>query len=450
MTGKAKGYVPPPKTDLTDQEILVRCQDAMMRIGLNLPQFLIVYSRVKGMMTIVRDSKKCPTMAIAATGRIYINADFAASLQTDEIGGILCHEMMHLVLMHHERTGLRDKVLFNVAQDMVINHALNASGKITLPNWALYPPKEYDGDMYAEALYDWLLNNQPNANNSSKQKRVKAGANRGKGQGGTGQGGDSSDDEDDYGDQNLPGAGCGVNEDDSDDQNSAGQGKSTVDWRIVAAEMAAMSDQLATCNGAGAGSEAIARLLSPREPKVNWASILRRGIGIASHRKFGRDAQTLAKRNRRSPSVGPQMPGWIGVAPVVCVIADISGSMGEEFVSRLFAECKSLLSKSDELKMFFITHTSQVEWSGWIDRSNSQKMIEAVNFTGGTDPEPAYELARQKFRKFDAIIHFTDAEFSIDSWPEYNASQLIVGMYGNGGTCQPPPGAIVIKCFIDT
>lgn len=428
MSQNGSKYVKPPKTDLTDEQIIRRCHDAMLALGISAPHFLIVHSRVRHLYKVIRDDDKFPTMGITAAGRIVLNADFTASLPSDQLGGILCHELLHLVLLHHRRAGIRDPKLFNVANDMVINKALRADDRIRLPEWVLMPPDEYTGDLASEPLYDWLM-----ANPQKKGKGKGKGDGSGEGDGPT-----------------LPGAGCGV----MDDQPGDGSGAKDVngrpiDWRVVAAEMAAVAQQVSMGTSAGNGSAAIWRLLDPREPKVKWTSVLRRGATIAAGR-IGRDYQSMSKRNRRSPTVGCQMPGWRGFSPTICVIADVSGSMGEDFVNRLLAECKGMLKGFENMSMFFITHTSQVEWSGWITRETTNRLTQAVQFTGGTDPEPAYELARNTRRRFDSIIHFTDAEFFQSNWPEHNARQLVVGIYGPGGSCKPPDGSLVIPCFIDT
>jgi predicted metal-dependent peptidase len=424
MSQNGTKFVKPPKTDLTDEVIIRKACDAMLAIGVAAPHFLIVHSRVRHLYRVVRDDPKMQTMGITANGRIYLDADFVASLPSDQLGGVLCHELLHLVLMHHQRQGIRDAKLFNVANDMVINKALRADDRIKLPEWALMPPEEYQGDLASEALYDWLM--------AHPDKNGKKGKNP------------------DPEGPMMPGAGCGVMDDDGSDKDGAKDANGRpIDWRVVAAEMAAVAQQVSMGNSAGNGSTAIWRLLDPREPRVKWTSVLRRAGTIAAGR-IGRDYQSMSKRNRRSPLVGAQLPGWRGFSPTICVIADVSGSMGEDFVNRLVSECKGMLKQFDNMSMFFITHTSQVEWSGWITRETNNKLAQAIQFTGGTDPEPAYQLAKQTRPRFDSIVHFTDAEFFQPNWPEHNGRQLIVGIYGSGGSTKPPDGSVVIPCFIDT
>lgn len=414
-----------PKTTLTDEEIIERCHNSVFRMGHKHPHFLIVHARVRNLYRVHRGSSDVKTMGITSRGHIHVDADLVAGLDIDQLGGCICHELLHLVLMHHTRNIHRHPKLFNIANDMVINEALKESG-ISLPEWVVFKDPEYDGEMLSEAVYDWLLNNQ-------KYEDKKSG---------------SSTDS-----QAAVGNGCGV--DDSLDEGGDDQGPGAVDaagnpidWRVVAAEMAAIAEQVVSAN-AGSGSMAIHRLLDPKPAKVHWRSVLRRGMSGAASR-YGRDFQTMAHRNRRSPPTGPQLPGWTGRSSTVCVIADVSGSMGEEFVNRLLAEARGMLKQFENLRMFFITHTSQVEWAGWISSNTVHKLAEAVQYTGGTDPEPAYQLAKDTVKRFDSIVHFTDAEFVQSTWPSHNGAQLIVGIYGSGGSCPPPPGAVVVECFIDT
>lgn len=53
--------------------------------------------------------------------RVYWNSRFFASLDDEEIAGVLAHEMLHAVLGHCERRGAREAERWNAA----IDHATN-------------------------------------------------------------------------------------------------------------------------------------------------------------------------------------------------------------------------------------------------------------------------------------------------------------------------------------
>ena len=79
----------------------------------------------------IRESQAYPTAA--TDGRdIFLNVDFVASLDFEEFLGLLLHELLHAALLHQQRRGARDPVLFNVAADMVVNEMISEQG-FTLP-----------------------------------------------------------------------------------------------------------------------------------------------------------------------------------------------------------------------------------------------------------------------------------------------------------------------------
>ncbi len=78
-----------------------------------------------------------PTLALhVADHRVSLlyNADFFKTIQTEEVIGLLVHEMMHIILNHHHRTlQHQDTILQNLAQDMVVNTYLIDSKEIFFP-----------------------------------------------------------------------------------------------------------------------------------------------------------------------------------------------------------------------------------------------------------------------------------------------------------------------------
>ena len=53
--------------------------------------------------------------------KIWFNPEFVKSLTDKELDYVLMHEIMHVVLKHSERVDLRDRELFNIAADIVVN-----------------------------------------------------------------------------------------------------------------------------------------------------------------------------------------------------------------------------------------------------------------------------------------------------------------------------------------
>ncbi len=383
-------------------DAIEKCRNAVYVLGFTQPHFLLIHQRIRELYQISNKEQGVGTMGITAAGRILLNPEFVNKLTKEELQGVLAHEMLHLILLHHGRRGGRDAWMWNVATDMAINHALKLDD-IKLPKDALYPPHEYHGDIFAEAIFEFLKKNPKNMPQQSKD---------------SGQG-DAA-------------AGCGVIDD-----NTEG----APDWKQVAIEARAHAQ------AAGKGSSAVAALLSPRAARIDWKKIIRHGFEVTAS-KPTRDYQTFSKRNRRSPEEGVQLPGWKGHQPSLSVIIDASGSMDREWINQIVAETVNLMHSFSGVKVFLAVHTSELVWSGWLSENEQWKLNEAVSFSGGTDPEPAYVACRQasKKGKFDACIHFTDCEF-FAAWPSpIPARQLIVGAFAREIHTKPPQGAQVIFC----
>ena len=85
---------------------------------------------------------------------IFYNEEYADSLSTELVTGVLLHEVMHCGFFHVTRRGTRNPMIWNMACDYAINPLLVKYG-IKLPEGALLDEK-YDG-WSADAIYNDLL-----------------------------------------------------------------------------------------------------------------------------------------------------------------------------------------------------------------------------------------------------------------------------------------------------
>jgi predicted metal-dependent peptidase len=110
------------------------------------------------------------TCAVNVTSKgfnFYYSPKFLENMSQKEVNFIDIHEIFHLLFDHPKRTvtGQYDHKLSNIAQDMIINHIIwedmphsfveipkSSDGK----NMALFIPKEYEGRLVFEELYEWL------------------------------------------------------------------------------------------------------------------------------------------------------------------------------------------------------------------------------------------------------------------------------------------------------
>lgn len=70
-------------------------------------------------------SRRIPTAAIFASGRMLANPEFFAELDRSESTFVLAHELMHLALHTHQRSEGADPLIVNYAHDYIINDILS-------------------------------------------------------------------------------------------------------------------------------------------------------------------------------------------------------------------------------------------------------------------------------------------------------------------------------------
>ena len=61
------------------------------------------------------------TIAVNPKGELYYDKKFVESLTEEEVYGVLCHEVLHVALLHPLRTGSRHRDVANIAQDVLVN-----------------------------------------------------------------------------------------------------------------------------------------------------------------------------------------------------------------------------------------------------------------------------------------------------------------------------------------
>ena len=70
------------------------------------------------------ENKDISTACVTKSGIIYFNHSFLSSIPDKMVHFVLAHEVMHLLLDHHSRMGIREGFLWNVSGDLLINEML--------------------------------------------------------------------------------------------------------------------------------------------------------------------------------------------------------------------------------------------------------------------------------------------------------------------------------------
>lgn len=353
---------------------------------------------------------------------LYINTEWVKGLPDEEVFGVLCHEILHALLRHHERGGGKNQEIWGQAADMAINASL-VDSQIKIPRAGLLPPQNNWQDA-AEELYTLLDQGQIPPPKGYDPDSV--------GQGCMPKHGNPNQDgeEGSEGDQEGQGNGSGDGEGQGDGQGQGSGGDGSGDsggsdraWGEMIAQAQSMS------RGQGS-AKALAKLFKPEPIKTNWKKLLQR-VANRANANGGRDGQTFKRINRRSFDGDFTLPGWESNRPAVAVIIDTSGSVSDEMLRAALSSVKEIADYS-KIRFFLALHDWVCYYADWMKPETSVESLSShVTARGGTSPDQAFAKVSEAKGRFDACIYLTDGE--IGTYPDkpLNVKRMIVGILGN-------------------
>jgi predicted metal-dependent peptidase len=396
--------------------LVKRCKAQAMSLGWKFPFFLPSIARIEFIA-----AKFPPTACVDLKGRIRVNPEFAGTLKDSELQFVIAHELMHLLMLHHDRRGHRDPLRWNIATDLIINRTLKnvanqaGAGSFTMPSVGIIADED-QAEMTAEQLYSELP--EPSAQQKAQHSQ------------GT-----------------MPvGAGCGPQPGDQPGDGDTEQDKLTEDqlkrqWRECAAQSQLSGRQAGTQEG-----NMLADLLDVPPPKVRWSEVLR-GALYRAIAEAGRDDVSWSRRSRRS---GTEiiLPGGITYRCKASVVIDSSGSMSDEDLARCVAETTAIVNNC-RVPVFLVVHDHAVQEACWIRpgarttvHNNIKKRMKG---RGGTSFVEAYDRVEKEPGKFNVMVHLTDGE--VYEWPNRPSSvrRLVVALVGSSSRESVPDDARIIE-----
>ena len=106
-----------------------------------------------------------PTQQLTTAGTdgkdIFFNPEYLCSLPAAQQDGLLLHEVLHAALLHVLRQGVRDRQVWNIAADIVVNGMIAQQGGFELPPNGLRQPKLEH--LSVEEIYELLLKHGNNS-----------------------------------------------------------------------------------------------------------------------------------------------------------------------------------------------------------------------------------------------------------------------------------------------
>ena len=92
------------------------------------PEYIPILENIN----IIWDYPDIEVAAISPNG-LYLNGDWIINHDVSEVGFVLMHECLHEILAHRERCGERNQLIWNIANDLVINEGIKKGiyGEVT-------------------------------------------------------------------------------------------------------------------------------------------------------------------------------------------------------------------------------------------------------------------------------------------------------------------------------
>lgn len=332
---------------------------------------------------------------------LYINKEFFLGLTEKERIGLLVHELLHVALSHMTRRKDRDKRLWNVAGDYVINLSMCITNRYTLPQGALLDKKFTDQS--TEAVYKIIYEEEK----EEEKKQGQTGANG----------------------LIVPGG-----EDIQYPQDSI---EASVIEAAIASTVLKASIQAKAENSMPGElpKELEIHLNQMINPILPWNVILQNYLT-----GFAQDDYSWQKPNRRYLPEYYLPSTYSESLREVVIAVDSSGSVSTEEFSHFIKEISSIQEtlKPDKLTIIdFDTEIKKVH-----NTTLSTDIMKDIRFTGGggTDILPIFKWTCINNPEF--LIIFTDGEFHIPD-RSYYPSIPVIWIINNNPYFKPPLGEVI-------
>jgi len=375
---------------LEEMRVEVLDNIVVARVGLLLrhPFFGNMATRLR----IVAADEWCPTAAVDGRN-LYYNTQFFNAMDKKEIEFVIAHEILHCVFDHLERRGDRDRMIYNIAADYIVNNLLVRDRIGQKPKLVdCFQDFKYDG-WTSEEVYDDIFNKYD-------EKELEAL-------------GELLDEHLD-----LDGDGSGGDNQESEDSNgnkvSKGKPKYSKDeLRKIRDEIKENMISAAQSAGAGNVPAGVERLIKDlTEPKMNWRQLLRQQIQSTIRNDY-----TFSRPSRKGWHTGAILPGMNFDQTIdICVSLDMSGSIGDNQAKDFLSEIKGIMEEYKEynVKIWCFDTAVYNEQDFSADGGEDLSDYEIMG-GGGTDFMANWNYMKENDIVPKKFIMFTDG-YPWDSW----------------------------------
>jgi len=338
---------------------------------------------------------------------------------TERRGGLLAHEVMHVLRDMERIEAMPNQELANIAFDLPINHDLEKAA-FKLPEGGCYPRTfGLKPGLTGEQYYELLQNKMPQVHEYCGGRFGQSGHGDGDSTG-NGKGdkkGDPGNGAGQHQDQRGPAAGhCGSCAGSPlsrslEEQLDAAIGRTPADVKRLRDEtLQAVKESASMGRGDIPGSLEELLQEKPGPSVVPWRMTLSRVIRRATGRIVcGQADYSMRYPSKKSYTRGIIRPGMVDRKVVVVIVEDSSGSMGAEQLLPARAETVGVFKQLGIDDAWWFDADSKVSIEPKRIRMRDVATL-PVYGRGGTDFRPALEAVRKLKPKPDICIYFTDGD----------------------------------------
>ena len=417
----SKTKVEIPETSLTSEEIEDKLIKARIEMLISAPFFGNLATRLH-----FKDATDwCPTAA--TDGKyFYYNRNFVAALSDQEIIFLVGHEVLHCVYDHMdaERRGDRIPVLWNIANDYVINADLidaNIGEEIKLVE--ICHDWKYRGKI-SEEIYDDLFEQAKEDGRILEMDSFDVHLDR-----------EEGDDEGSSGPKGNT---------DSDEEGKDGPAKYTAEEKEkIKQEFQNAVMQSAKAAGAGNLPGGVKRMLDKLlNPQLDWRELLAMQI-----QSIVRSDYTMMNPSRKGLNEGFYLPGMDRETTIdVALSMDVSGSMYDEMLRDFLSEVKGIMDQYTDFRIHLFCFDTEVYNPQTFTQNNMDEFLEyEIMGGGGTDFDCVFDYMKENGIQPKKHVMFTDG-YPYGSWGDENYCDtlFIVHGGGHGGRTPEAPFGITV------
>lgn len=358
----------------------------------------------------------CPTAA--TDGRnLYYNTKFFSKLSAREIEFVIAHEILHCVFDHIGRTEQRDRQIYNVACDYIVNNTLVRDNIGEKPkDIPIFQDFKYEG-WSSEKVYDEIYKKY-----DEKQLQKL---------------GQLLDEHLDWGDDN----GQGPSKDDKDKGKQKKPAFSKEELRKIRDEIKDSILQSAQAAGAGNLPKEVERIVqSMTNPKMNWREILQTQIQSTIKSDY-----SFMRPSRKGWHSGVVLPGSQFEQTIdIAVAIDASGSISEKQLTVFLSEIKSIMDQYKDYKIKVWTFDTEVYNEQDYGPNDGDISQYSITGGGGTDFMCNWEYMKANDIVPKRLIMFTDG-YTYDSWGDPNYCDTVFVIHDNHNDRIEAPFGITTK-----